>query len=1037
MFSDLVESTALSAQLDPEDLREVVRAYQQASSEVIARYDGHIAQYLGDGLLVYFGYPQAHEDDAQRAVRAGLGIVEAIGTLNTTLRRERGIELAVRVGVHTGLVVIGEMGGGGREERLALGDTPNIAARLQGLAEPDAVLMSGSTAPLVAGYFTSKDLGRHPLKGITEPLSVHRVVAERSVQSRLEAASPRGWTPLVGREAEVATLLARWAQVQEGMGQVVLLSGEAGIGKTRLVKVLVAHLAGEPHTRLECRSSPYHQNTPLYPVIDLLERIARFARGDSAEGKLGKLERLLGQYEMPLDEAAPLFAALLSIATPEGHYPPLDLSPQRQKQKTLEALLALLVEQATRAPLLLIVEDLHWIDPSSLEFLELLVGQTPSASICLLLTARPAFPSPWGNRSYLTQVTLNRLSGSEVEEMVERVAGGKALPREVTERLVPQTDGVPLFVEELTKTVLESGWLREVDDRYELTGPLPALAVPATLHDSLMARLDRFAGAKAVAQLGATIGREFSHELLQAVSVWEEEELRQGLQQLVEAELIYPRGVAPRATYRFKHALIQEAARESLLKRTRQNHHRSISEALKERFADTVETQPELLAHHLTEAGSSAEAVGYWQQAGERAHRRSANQEAMAHCRKGLEVLQNLPSGPERDRQELALLQILRWPLSVLQGWAAPELEELNARVQALCEAVEDRQQVFQALRGLALFSLLRGELPKARRLMEEFLALAEESQDPTEIVNAHLDLGHTLYFLGEFPSARKEFETVVARYDFERDRPQVNPHTTVDPGATGQAFLALTLWVLGYPNQARRQGDEALALAREVGHAFSLAHALLEVGQLSHRCGAHGEATEQFEAALAHATEHGFPYFEAWGTFFVGLIRVEQERREEGLAPLHDALATLQARGEGMTRPGFLGLLAGAYGIVGKPERGLCVVNEALTRVEQIGGHLFEAELHRVKGELLLGLTDPDEHRAERCFQDALAVARRQQAKSFELRAAVSLSRLWQRQGKKEQAHRLLAAVFGWITEGFDTADLKEAKALLAELSA
>jgi class 3 adenylate cyclase len=552
LFCDLVDSTVLASQLDPEDWREVVRAYQDTCTKVIARFEGHIAQYLGDGLLVYFGYPLAHEDDAQRAVRAGLGMVEALGQVNVRLKqdelpalacvsthvrptqsRQRGVELAVRLGIHTGLVVVGEVGGGARQEQLALGETPNLAARLQGIAAPNTVVISAATVPLLGGFFTCQSLGTPSLKGLAQPLEVYRVLYESTARSRLEAAGSTGLTPLVGREQEVRLLRERWAQVKDGMGQVILLSGEAGIGKSRLVRVLTEHVAAEPQAWLTpCQCSPYYQNTALYPMIELLERVAlRFEREESPQQKLRKLEGFLVQYGLPLTEAVPLFAALLSL--PLGtDYAPLTVSPEQQKQQTLHALLTVLLRIAAQQPVLFVMEDLHWVDPTTLELLSLLVDQGPTARILALWTFRPDFSPPWTGRSHLTQVTLPRLPRQQATEMTDRVAHGKALPAEVMAQVVAKTDGVPLFVEELTKMVLESGLLQEREDHYALTGPLPPLAIPATLHDSLMARLDRLATVKSLAQLGATLGREFSYALLHAVSPWDEETLQRGLHQL-------------------------------------------------------------------------------------------------------------------------------------------------------------------------------------------------------------------------------------------------------------------------------------------------------------------------------------------------------------------------------------------------------------------------------------------------------------------------------------------------------------------------
>ena len=522
MFCDLVDSTKHSSQLDPEEYRDVVRAYQTACTEVIRRYDGHIAQLLGDGLLVYFGYPHAHEDDAQRAVHTGLGIIEAIGALHTRLEQDKGIRLAVRLGIHTGLVVVGEMGSQGRQEQLALGETPNVAARLQAIAHPNTVVLSADTHRLVQGYFDSEALGNHDMRGVSQPLALYRVLGDRGIQSRLDVVALRGLTPLVGRDQEVGLLIERWEQARHGQGQVILLSGEAGIGKSRLVQVLKDHLADEPHTRWECRSLSYYQNTALYPLTNLLQRALQWRPDDTLEEKLSKLEQALRQYRLPLGETIPLFAPLLSLPIPDDRYPPLNLSPQCQRQKTLENIVAILLELAEQQPVLFILEDLHWTDPTTLELLGLLVEQVPTTAIATLVTCRPHFQPAWHHRSYITEMTLSHLSHAQVVQIVTGMTDGKTLPQEVLQQITAKTDGVPLFVEEITKAILESGHLKEVDGHYELTGAFSTFAIPATLQDSLMARLDRLVTAKAVAQYAAVIGRQFSYALLRAVSQLDE-----------------------------------------------------------------------------------------------------------------------------------------------------------------------------------------------------------------------------------------------------------------------------------------------------------------------------------------------------------------------------------------------------------------------------------------------------------------------------------------------------------------------------------
>jgi TOMM system kinase/cyclase fusion protein len=1037
LFCDLVDSTVLASQLDPEEWREVVLAYQQTCAKVISRYEGHIAQYLGDGLLVYFGYPQAHEDDAQRAVRAGLGILEAMAQLNTRVEGERGVHLAVRLGIHTGLVVVGEVGGGTRQEQLALGETPNLAARLQGLAAPNTLVISAATAQLLGGFFACQSLGTYLLKGFAQPLEVYQVLSESTARSRLEATGGTGLTPLVGREQDVGLLLERWAQVKEGLGQVVLLSGEAGIGKSRLVQVLTEQVAAEPQAWLTpCQCSPYYQNTALYPVIDLLERVVlRFEREESSPQKLHKLEGFLVQYGLPLAEAVPLFASLLSLPL-TADYVPLTVSPEPQKQQTLHALLTILRRIAAQQPVLFVMEDLHWVDPTTLELLTLLVDQGPTTRILALFTYRPDFNPPWTGRSHLTQVTLPRLPRRQAAEMTSRVAHGHALPPEIVEQIVAKTDGVPLFVEELTKMLLESGLLHEREERYELTGPLPPLAIPATLHDSLMARLDRLATVKALAQLGATLGREFTYDLLQAVAPWDEETLRRGLQQLVAAEFLYQQGLPPQATYRFKHALIQDAAYQSLLRSTRQQHHLYIAQVLEARFPEVCETQPELLAHHYTEAGQSAQAIPYWQRAGQRAIQRSANLEAVAHLTKGLELLATLPDTPDRIQHELDMLTMLGPVLTNTSGPGSPAVEQVYARARDLCQQAGEPRQLFTVLWGLWYFFNTRAELQKAEELGKQLLTLAQQVQDRTLLLEAHHALWPTLFFLGELAAARGHLEQGMALYDLQDHRSHAFLYGGHDPGSCCQSYTGWTLWALGYPEQALKASDRALTLAQELAHPASLA-ATLSYAAVLHQFRREREAVQQTaEALIALATEQGDAERLARGGILRGWALFAQGQGTEGMVQMRQGLAALQATGGEVRRQLFLPLLAEAYGGIGQSEEGLNVLAEALSAVEKTRGRFYEAELYRLRGELLLARSAEHHTEAETCFRQSLNIARRQQAKSWELRAGLSLSRLWQQQGKGDEARELLAEIYSWFTEGFDTADLQEARALLEELS-
>ena len=672
LFCDLVDAAVLSEQLDVEDASEIIRAYHASASEVVEGFEGYVALYPGDGLLVYFGFPSTHEDDALRAVRTGLGILERVEQLNARLQREKGVALGVRLGIHTGMVVVGD-----RREPPVLGALSHVT-RLKDLADPNVIVISGVTYQLVQRRFHCQGLGAHSLGASSPPIDLYRVLKVKE--------DPYALTPLVGRQQEMAVLLDRWAQIREGLGQVVVLSGEAGMGKSRLVQEMKSQVGGEPHAQLECGGSPYYQNSAFHPVIELLERMLQFQREDSAAEKLAKLQGTLAPFSRSDPDIVSRLASLLSVPLPEREQRP-PVSPQRERQKILESLRTLILAQAANQPVLFIVEDLHWVDPSTLELLTLLIDDVATARIFILLTNRPEFRPPWGFRDHVTPVTLGRIPRAQVEAMVAHVAAKKALPAEVQRQLVSKTDGVPLFVEELTKMVLESGLLREGEDHYELTDPLPPLAIPTTLRDSLQARLDRLAGAKEVAQLGAIFGREFSYELLQVISPLDEPTLQSGLSQLVEADLLHRRGVPPQVIYTFKHALIQETAYESLLKRTRQEYHQRIAQVLVERFPEIVETQPELLAHHFTEAGLGATAVGYWQRAGLRGMQRSAYVEAISQLTKALELLNTLPETPERTLQELSLQTTLGPALMATRGFGAPEVQRAYARARGALPA--------------------------------------------------------------------------------------------------------------------------------------------------------------------------------------------------------------------------------------------------------------------------------------------------------------------------------------------------------------
>jgi class 3 adenylate cyclase/predicted ATPase len=1035
MFCDLVDSTRLASQLDPEDWRDVVSQYQRVCTDVIQRYDGHIAQLLGDGLLVYFSYPRAHEDDAQRAVRAGLGMLAALSDLNQGLQQAKGIQLGVRLGIHTGLVVVGEMGGAGRQEQLALGETPNIAARIEGLAAPNTIAISVATYRLVQGYFACQDLGAQSLRGVTEAMRIYHVLGESGATTRLEVAQPRGLTPLVGREQEIGLLEERWAQVKSGHGHVVLLSGDAGIGKSRLVQMLKEHVAQEPHTRWECRSIEYYQNSALYPVIDLFQRILRFEAYETPGAKLAKLEQTLSQYRLPVEESVPLFTPMLSVPMAEHHYPPLNLSPQRQRQKTLETIVAILQEEAERHPVLFIVEDLHWTDPSTLDLLHLLIEQTPTTSILTVLTCRPTFQPSWSHRSYLSEITVNRLSHTQVEQIVNRMTEGKTFPAEVLQQIIAKADGVPLFVEEMTKAILESDQLKAVDGHYELVGSLSTLAIPATLQDSLMARLDRLVTAKVVAQYAAVIGRQFSYALLQAVAQLDGAMLQHELGRLVEAEIVFQRGAPPQVTYTFKHALIQDAAYQSLLRSTRQQYHQRIAYILESQFPEATVTQPELIAHHCTEAGLTEQAVHYWHQAGQRAIERSAQVESIHHLRTGLALLQTLTHTREHARQELALQTSLGQALIAVRGYASAEVEHVYRHARTLSQEVDDPAEHLRALMGLYAVAFVRANHEAVHALTGEILQLRQTIQDPFALMQTYTQEGQSLLYQGQFARARTHLEHGITLY-----RPQQYVPSAYffghHPFLHTLGSLALVLWVLGYPKRAVQHSTQMLRVAHELSHAFSFAFALSLQALLHHLRRETSLVQEQAATLVTVSTEHGFSFRVAWGNMLLGWAMVERGEGEAGMTRIEEGITAYRATGAKTLSAVWLGLCAEAYGNIGQSEEGLAVMIEALRAVEETGEHFYEAELYRLKGELLRSQSQDNQAEAETCFQHAISIAQSQQAKSWELRASISLARLWQQQGKRAEAHALLAPVYGWFSEGFDTADLTEAKALLDTLA-
>ena len=1012
MFCDLFGSTALSQQLDAETYREIVRAYQARGAEAIERYEGHVVQYLGDGLLVYFGYPQAHEDDAERAVRAGRDVLRDLEMLSTRIEARHGVAITARVGIHTGAVVVGEMGGGEKREVLALGDTPNIAARLERFAEPGTLVISGATLRLVAGMFVTEDRGVPELKGIDEPIRAHKVLQPSGIRSRLDRA--RGLSPFVGREQELGLLLDRFEQAQEGRGQAVLIAGEAGIGKSRLLHELRVRLRESPHSWLECRTSPYRQSSALYPLVEMIEVVLDFKQADSPEEKLERLERGLSHVGIESEEAVPLLASLLSLRLPERYAQP-EISPQLQRQKTLETLLAWVLALGERQALVLVVEDLHWIDPSTLEWLGLLIQQCPTAGVLLMMTHRPKFEPPWSARAHLLPVSLSRLSRRHAQDLIAGATAEADLPEEIVERIARRSDGVPLFVEELAKGVVEAGSADLVE-------------IPETLQDSLMARLDRLGEAKLVAQLGSAIGREFGYALIETVAPLEESALREGLGRLVATELVYQRGLPPRSVYTFKHALVQDTAYASLLESQRKDLHGRIADALEALFAERVALEPEVLARHCDAAERTAQAIGHYQRAGERATQHFAHAEAIRHLHKALELLGTLPDSAERDRQELQLQVALGPSLTVTKNYGDHEVGQAYGRARALCREIGETPELVRALIGLSLYNFIRGDLRAGADLAEQALALAARAGDAYPLLMAHTRLGINLYVMGELVRALDHLEQAIRLHDPVEHRSLEAAWGQGVGVDLSRSFAALTLWQLGHPDRARRLSEEAVELARE-GDPFDLAQALAGASIFHSHLRERDQTRERAEEAIAIARERGF----ASPMLIATLCRGWAIGGSRGLEEVQQGVAQAEAAGMRAFLPSWLSICAETNREIGRTEDALETIEAALAIEEETCGRATSAGLHRLKGEILLEQRVAGE--ADNCFHRAIGIAREHDAKSDELHAATSLARLLRDRGERDEARAILAPVYDWFTEGFDTADLIDAKALLDEL--
>jgi class 3 adenylate cyclase/tetratricopeptide (TPR) repeat protein len=1029
MFYDLVGLSALTPQLDPEDMADLIRASQSAIAAAVARFDGHIARWVGDGATIYFGYPRAHEDDAERATRAGIALIEAVATL----RRERGVTLDARIGISTGLVVVGELiGEGEARERGVVGDTANLAARLRSFAEPGSILVSESTRRLLGEAFELKTLGPQTLKGFSSPVTAWLIVCERENVSRFDASHPEALTPFVGRETEIALLVERWQSAIRGEGQIALLSGEAGIGKSRILAMLREQIAGQHHLVLRYQCSPHHVNDAFHPVIGQIWHAAGFVGGEPAAVRLAKLERMIATTGLACDEIAPFLASLLAIPT-GGRYPPLDMAPSELKERTIAALIAMTVGAAKQVPLLMIVEDAHWIDPTSLDLTNRLVEQLHQLPVLLVTTFRPEFAAPWVGRTNVTELTLNRLARHQAVTMIDRVMAGKKLPSEVLDQIVAKTDGVPLFMEELTKSVLESGLLREANGGYVLASALTPLAIPSTLHDSLTARLDRLSPVKEIAQVGATIGREFSYTLLEAVSPFKGEALNHALHQLMQAELIHSRGIPPKASYAFKHALVQDAAYSSLLRGRRQRIHADIAQALQQRTIDE-ESPPATIAHHFTEAGLAEEAARSWLAAAELALSQSAPVEAERHASTGLALIPRIAAGPERDALQLGLLLARANALVPLKSISAPEtFAAMTEAKQLLDRSIGTDLQRVSILFGLCSATTLMSRMQPALDLARQIIDVAERQDDPTYRLVAYRMLGTNQYYAGQHGEALESLQKGKTYRDPHRQR-TLSYRFGWDPSLAILCFEVLVRLSLGLLDSAAEISAQVHGELSSHTHATTVASAKFCAGTWPEVVLGDIEALERDSAALAtYCADRKVEQIRLLARFHHAYARAMREPNEANIA------AHRAARDDVRSAGGFSGSSLIIFNLAevslkaGDLNRAEADLEEGFAFVEQSGERYWLADLHRLEGQVALQQREQNHARAEACFNKAIEVARSQEARLLELRAATDLGRLWRGTRQDKDIRALLTPILATIEGGETARDVRNARGLLA----
>ena len=1031
VFCDLVGLTALTAKLDPEDMADLLRAGQSAIAAAVARFEGHVAKWVGDGATIYFGYPRAHEDDAERAARAGLTLIDAIAELG----RARGVTIAMRIGISSGLVVVGELiGEGEARERGVVGDTANLAARLRSEAEPGTILVSEATRRLLGRAFEMQRLGPQALKGFRSPVVTWRVIHEQENFSRFDAARTEALIPLVGREDEIAFLCERWQQATQGVGQVVLLSGEAGIGKSRTVAAFRDRLDDGYHIVMRYQCSPHHLNDAFYPVITQIRHAAGFVSGEPAGARLDKMEKTIKATGLPCSEIAPSLAALLGIPT-DDRYPPLEMTPAEFKERTLSALLAMTAGLSRQTPILMLLEDAHWIDPTTLDLTNRVVELVRALPILLIITHRPEFSPPWSG-SHVTLLPLNRLGRLHAIRMIDGVAAGRSLPAQVIDEIVAKTDGVPLFMEELTKSVLESDLLHEDGNSYVLSSALTPLAIPSTLHDSLTARLDRLSPIKETAQIGAAIGREFPHSLLEAVSPIKGEALRGVLRQLMEAELIHCRGAPPKASYVFKHALLQDAAYGSLLRSRRQGIHAQIAWALKEHVTDE-EYPPATVAHHFTEAGLAASAASAWLGAAELALSQSAPVEAERHANKGLSLIPAIPEGRERDALELSLLVARAYALVPLKSITAPEtFEVMSAAKRLLDRGVGTDLQRVSVLFGLCSEATLKARMQPARDFAHQIIEVAERQNDPTYRLVAYRMLATNQFYAGQSRLALDSLLRAKQYCDPTRQR-ALSHRFGWDPSIALLAFEVLVRLSLGLIDSAAEISAQVQAEIVSHTHATTIASATFCAVTWPKAILGDLPALEAGSSELViYCSEKRAEQIRLLATMHCAYARAMREPVADNLAGLHSAFDQMRSAGGFTGSSMILSHLAEAAMLAGELEQAAANLQQGFAFVEQSGERFWLAELHRHGGQLALRQGGPDRSRAEACFRTAIEIAHGQQGRLLELRAANDLARLWRDGQSNNDVRALLEPILAAIEGGQASPDVRNARELLAALA-